>query len=121
MWWSSSVPAGLLPSTPPLLPLPPSQPSPDIVNHVAAHHRLMAHWDALLPGRVMHLHYSDMVGDQEGTTRRLARHCGLPWHPNLLRFYETQRAVQTASQLQASLMVAGGVPWCWCMLHMGWA
>jgi hypothetical protein len=37
---------------------------------------------------------------QEGTTRRLVEHCGLPWHPSFLRFYETQRSVQTASQLQ---------------------
>lgn len=51
---------------------PPSQrpkPSPhlhtDIANHVAAHYRMMAHWDALLPGRVLHLHYADMVRDQE--------------------------------------------------------
>lgn len=39
----------------------------------------------------------------QGTTRRLIAHCGLPWHPNLLRFYETERAVQTASQLQVLL------------------
>jgi hypothetical protein len=37
---------------------------------------------------------------QEGTSRRLAQHCGLPWADSMLRFYETDRAVQTASQLQ---------------------
>lgn len=37
---------------------------------------------------------------QEGSSRRLAQHCGLPWHDAMLRFYETDRTVQTASQLQ---------------------
>ena len=32
--------------------------------------------------------------------RRLVEHCGLPWDPAFLRFYETERSVQTASQLQ---------------------
>ncbi|EFN54239.1 hypothetical protein CHLNCDRAFT_135761 [Chlorella variabilis] len=72
----------------------------NIAAHVKAHHRLMAHWDRVLPGRVLHLHYADMVRDQEGTTRRLVEHCGLPWDPAFLRFYETERSVQTASQLQ---------------------
>lgn len=60
----------------------------------------MAHWDALLPGYVLHLHYTDVVRDVEAATRRLAAHCGLAYDPAMLRFYETQRAVQTASQLQ---------------------
>ncbi|KAL4458332.1 hypothetical protein ABPG75_013197 [Micractinium tetrahymenae] len=71
-----------------------------IASNVAAHHELMAHWDAAFPGRVLHLHYAHMVADQEGSTRRLAQHCGLPWHDVMLRFYETDRSVQTASQLQ---------------------
>lgn len=37
---------------------------------------------------------------QEGTTRRILEHCGLSWHPNMLRFYETKRFVYTASLLQ---------------------
>jgi hypothetical protein len=44
---------------------------------------------------------------QEGTTRRLVEHCGLPWDPAFLRFYENERAVQTASQLQ----VGRGASW----------
>ncbi|KAL4418872.1 hypothetical protein ABPG77_002628 [Micractinium sp. CCAP 211/92] len=71
-----------------------------IAANVAAHHELMALWDAAFPGRVLHLHYAHMVADQEGSSRRLAQHCGLPWHDAMLRFYETDRTVQTASQLQ---------------------
>jgi hypothetical protein len=40
--------------------------SADIANHVNAHHRVMAHWDRVLLGRVLHLHYAHMVQDQVG-------------------------------------------------------
>jgi len=40
------------------------------------------------------------VRDQEGQTRRLLEHCGLPWEEQCLRFYETERAVRTASSEQ---------------------
>jgi tetratricopeptide (TPR) repeat protein len=62
--------------------------------------RLMAHWDAVLPGKVLHVQYEDMVADQENQTRRLVEHCGLPWEDQVLRFYETDRAVVTASSEQ---------------------
>jgi len=41
-----------------------------------------------------------MVTDQENQTRRLLEHCELPWEEGCLRFYETDRAVNTASSEQ---------------------
>ncbi|KAL4419928.1 hypothetical protein ABPG75_007026 [Micractinium tetrahymenae] len=71
-----------------------------MADHVQAHHRIMAHWRRALPGRVLDVHYSQMVDDMEGTTRKILEHCSLSWHPNMLRFYETKRFVYTASLLQ---------------------
>ncbi len=62
--------------------------------------RMMDHWHELLPGRVLDVHYEDMVADQENQTRRLIEHCRLPWEDCCLRFYETDRAVNTASSEQ---------------------
>jgi hypothetical protein len=62
--------------------------------------RMMAHWQAVLPGAVLELRYEDMVRDQEAQTRRLLAHCGLPWEPRCLSFHETRRAVRTASSEQ---------------------
>lgn len=62
--------------------------------------RLMAHWNEILPGKVLDVRYEDMVADQEGQTRGLIEHCGLPWEEQVLRFYETDRAVNTASSEQ---------------------
>ncbi len=62
--------------------------------------RLMAHWHAVLPGKVLDIYYEEMVADQESQTRRLIEHCGLPWEQQVLRFYENDRAVVTASSEQ---------------------
>ena len=62
--------------------------------------RIMAHWHSVMPGKVLDIHYEDMVADQENQTRRLIGHCGLPWEDRVLRFYETDRAVVTASSEQ---------------------
>ena len=62
--------------------------------------KMMRHWQQLLPGRVLEVRYEDMVRNQEAETRRLLDHCGLPWEEACLRFYQTERAVRTASSEQ---------------------
>jgi hypothetical protein len=61
---------------------------------------LMDHVDAVLPGRVHRVFYERLVEDTEGQVRRLLAYCGLPFQDACLRFYETERAVRTASSEQ---------------------
>ena len=61
---------------------------------------LMAHFDAVLPGRVGRVFYEMLIADPETELRRLLEHCGLPFEPACLRFYENDRAVRTASSEQ---------------------
>ena len=61
---------------------------------------LMAHFDAVLPGRVHRVHYETMVEDTEQEVRRLLEYCGLPFDPACLRFFENDRPVRTASSEQ---------------------
>jgi hypothetical protein len=61
---------------------------------------MMDHWHGVLPGKVLDIQYEDMVTDQETQTRRLIEYCGLPWEDACLSFYETDRAVNTASSEQ---------------------
>jgi tetratricopeptide (TPR) repeat protein len=61
---------------------------------------LMDHWDAVLPGKVLHIQYEDLVRDPETNIRRLLAHCDLPFEPACLSFHETRRAVRTASAEQ---------------------
>jgi predicted Zn-dependent protease len=61
---------------------------------------LMAHFDAVLPGRIHRVIYETMVEDTEAEVRRLLDYCGLPFEQACLRFYENERAVRTASSEQ---------------------
>jgi tetratricopeptide (TPR) repeat protein len=61
---------------------------------------LMAHYDAVLPGRVHRVFYERMIEDTEGEVRRVLDYCGLPFDARCLRFYENERAVRTASSEQ---------------------
>ncbi|MBM4195510.1 MAG: tetratricopeptide repeat protein [Gammaproteobacteria bacterium] len=62
--------------------------------------RMMDHWAAVLPGRVLTVQYEDVVADLAGQASRLVEFCGLPWEDGCLRFHETERAVRTPSAEQ---------------------
>ncbi len=62
--------------------------------------RLMAHMDAVLPGRVHRVIHEHLVADPEPHIRALLDYCGLPFEDACLRPHETGRAVRTASSEQ---------------------
>ncbi len=72
----------------------------DIGRYSIAYHRLMNYWRALLPGRFLDVDYEAIVNDQEGTTRKLLEHCGLPWRDECLRFHENRAPTTAASAAQ---------------------
>ena len=72
----------------------------DLGRYCSDYVRLMAHVDAVLPGRVHRVIYERMVEDTENEIRALLDHCGLEFEPACLSFYETERAVRTASSEQ---------------------
>lgn len=62
--------------------------------------RVMGHWNSILPGRVHSVSYERLVAEPSDVMRDLLTACGLPWHPNCLRFHEQERVVLTASSSQ---------------------
>lgn len=62
--------------------------------------RIMDHWDAVLPGRVFHLQYEDLVAEPEPVVRALLDHIGVAFEETCLSFHQTRRAVRTASSEQ---------------------
>jgi len=65
------------------------------------HHRLMAHWRAVLPQEtLLEVPYAELVKDQEAWTRRILEFVGLPWDARCLEFHTTARAVTSASSWQ---------------------
>jgi tetratricopeptide (TPR) repeat protein len=61
---------------------------------------LMAHFDQALPGKLFHLSYENLVTEPQASIRAVLAYCGLPFDPACLRFWETERPVQTPSAQQ---------------------
>jgi predicted Zn-dependent protease len=72
----------------------------DIGRYYRDYVELMAHVDAVLPGRVHRVFYEAMIYGTDTEVRRLLDYCGLPFEDGCLKFYENDRAVRTASSEQ---------------------
>ena len=72
----------------------------DIARYYRTYLELMEHWDQALPGRVLRMHYEDVVNDLEASVRRMLEYCELPFEPACLEFHRTERSIRTASSEQ---------------------
>jgi len=72
----------------------------DLGRYYRCYLSLMDHWDAVLPGKVLHLQYEDLVREPEPNIRLLLDHCRLPFEAACLSFHQTRRSVRTASAEQ---------------------
>ncbi len=74
---------------------------------------LMAHWDTVLPGKILRVQYEDVVADLETQVRRILDHCGLPFEQACLEFHKTERSVRTASseQVRKPIYKSGLAQW----------
>lgn len=61
---------------------------------------LMAHWNKVIPSKILNLQYEDLVADTEQKTRLMLDFCGLDFESNCLAFFATRRVVNTPSQSQ---------------------
>jgi tetratricopeptide (TPR) repeat protein len=61
---------------------------------------VIEHWDQVLPGRVTHVRYEDMVHDLPGTARAIIIATGLDWDDSVLDFHKKKHAVNTLSTTQ---------------------
>jgi len=62
--------------------------------------RLMDHWFAVLPGRILDLDYEQVVARTEDSVKLLLEWCDLEFEPACLRFHRTVRGVHTPSRWQ---------------------
>ncbi len=72
----------------------------NIAQYYSDYARLMAHWDEVLPGKVLRVKYENVITSVDTEVRRILDYCGLPFEAGCLSFHETQRAVRTASSEQ---------------------
>jgi len=80
----------------------------DIAQYYLDYVELMSHWDTVLPGQILRVHYEQVVDDLESQVARLLEFCGLPFERACLSFHETRRSVRTASSEQVRQPVYRG-------------
>lgn len=85
----------------------------DIGRYYADYVRLMAHVDAVAPGRIVRIIYEDMVADSEAQIRTLLAALSLPFEAACLSFYQNDRAVRTPSseQVRQPIFTSGTEQW----------
>ncbi len=72
----------------------------DIARYYRAYIRVMAHWNRVLPEKVLRVQHEDLVTNLEANVRRLLDFLGLEFEPRCLAFHENERSVRTASSEQ---------------------
>jgi tetratricopeptide (TPR) repeat protein len=85
----------------------------DLGRYYRCYLSLMDHWDAVLPGKVLHVQYENLVREPEPNIRRLLDHCRLPFEDACLSFHQTRRSVRTASaeQVRQPIFTSGIGHW----------
>jgi hypothetical protein len=78
-----------------------------MARYYTAYVELMEHWDRVLPGKVLRVHYEQVVADLEGQVRRILDFLELPFEPACLEFHRTERSVRTPSSEQVRQPIYG--------------
>jgi predicted Zn-dependent protease len=72
----------------------------DIARYYRTYVELMAHWEAVLPGKILRVQHEDLVADLEGNVRRILEFCELDFESACTEFHRTERQVHSASSEQ---------------------
>ncbi|MDH3751663.1 MAG: sulfotransferase, partial [Gammaproteobacteria bacterium] len=72
----------------------------DIARYYKSYVKLMEHWDEVLPGKVLRVHYEHVVADAERQVRRMLDYLDVPFEEACLNFHQTDRSVRTPSSEQ---------------------
>lgn len=76
-----------------------------LAGYYRQYQRLMRHWHEVCDIKIMDIEYESLVDDPDGASRRMVEFIGLPWDDGCLRYYESKRAIASASYDQASLPI----------------
>jgi tetratricopeptide (TPR) repeat protein len=72
----------------------------ELADYYVSYHRHMAHWHAVMPGRILDVSYEALVRDPEPQVRRILDWCELPWEASVLDFHQQPTPSMTASAMQ---------------------
>jgi hypothetical protein len=77
----------------------------DLGHYYGNYAKVMNHWNAVLPGKVLRVEYEHMVNSPERHIRRLLEYCDVPFEDHCLRFHDTKRIVRTPSAEQVRMPI----------------
>ena len=72
----------------------------ELAGYFLQYRRLMAHWHAAFPGRILDVSYADLTADTGATMRAVSAHCGIDYVPAMDDPRSSTRVVSTASSVQ---------------------
>jgi len=78
----------------------------ELADYYLQYRRLMAHWHAMYPGRILDVDYARLTADPETVMREVAAYCGLDYVDGMRSTASSTRAVATASSVQVRSEVA---------------
>lgn len=77
----------------------------ELADYHRGYRRLMRHWHARFPGRILDVDYSRLLREPEAVLREACAFCGIGFDPEMLEIGSRERAVVTAS----AVAVRGGI------------
>lgn len=72
----------------------------EMAEHYVMYQQLMAHWHAVMPGKIIDIAYEDIVQDNHRSAQKLIKDLGLEWEDDCSAFEKNNTAVTTASAVQ---------------------
>ena len=69
----------------------------ELAHYYHSYSSIMQYWYTVLDMPVLHVHYEQLVTDQENQIPRMIEFCGLEWDDSCLGFHKTRRDVNTPS------------------------
>jgi hypothetical protein len=72
----------------------------ELADYFREYKRLMAHWHARYPGRILDVDYAQLTADPETQLKRISAFCGFNFEPAMIDLQSRQRGIVTASAVQ---------------------
>src|SRR5262249_33171926 len=79
----------------------------DIARYYRAYLELMAHWEAVLPGKILQVEHEELVGDLEGKVRQILEFCGLDFDPACIEATRPSAQVHSARPERVRQPISG--------------
>ena len=72
----------------------------ELADTYKGYRKVMAHWHKMMPGKILDVHYEDLVNDQEQQSRVIFDYLNIAWDPACLDFHKNKRISLTVSANQ---------------------